>query len=230
MDVDPLLVQISQPSLFNLEDTQSGTLELFPALWAAAEALTSPDIEARKDGLERIVAMKAARLSPLVTYLLATRLQDPDPAFRVEVVRVLGDIARPDAQGQLAPEAVRQALKAYLSQMRTRPIFALLQVTQSSPENEPQVSALLNICTFAGKHLIEIVLERSMPLEIRRLATHYIGLVGYLDAIPGLERLLARLEVRQNGQQAMPFLPQNDNDEVALIPAVRAALDMLRAP
>jgi hypothetical protein len=58
----------------------------------------------------------------------------------------------------------------------------------------------------------------------------FIGTVGYLEAIPALERLAARLEARLSGQQAMTFAPPSQSEENELLPIVRSVLHLLQAP
>ncbi|HEX9028950.1 MAG TPA: hypothetical protein VF823_07240 [Anaerolineales bacterium] len=230
MENDPLLLSLSQPPLFELGEPSAETLELFPAVWAAAELLVSPEAPRRRSGLERLAELKAARVSPLVAYLLATRLLDPELELRGRVVRLLDTVLSADDQGRLAHPAVRQALTGWLVTMRTRPIYALLQVAESDPSLDGPVTNLLNACPFAGSQLASLLAERKTPLSIRRQAARFIAMVGYLEAVPTLERLETRLASRQEGQQAMPFLPPDPTDEVALLPAVQAALNSLRAP
>jgi hypothetical protein len=230
MDVDSLIPGVAQPSLFDLGSTSIGTLELFPGVWAAAEALAHPSVEVRQAGLQRLAEDGAARLSPLVVYLLATRLTDPDLSVRARVAQILGDVLAPDALGNSAPAEVRTTLKEYLSHMRVRQIFALLQVSVVHPEFEHQIARLLNICSYAGAHLTELLGSRKAPLEVRKQAARYIGLVGYLDALPFLERIVTRLEGRLKGQQAMPFVPPAAIDELDLLPEAQTALSMLQAP
>lgn len=230
MDTDALIVNVTQPTLFDWGDSSAGTLELFPSVWGAAEALTSPDVLIRQAGLDRLVELNAARFSPLVAYLIGTRLTDPDIALRAHIVQTLASIFSPDQQGRPAPEMVRQHLTTLLSQMRARQIYALLQVASFDSSLEPQIAILLNTCSYAGNHLGDILANREALVSIRQKAAHFIGQVGYCDAIPLLERLLNRLEARQNGQQMMPFLRVNENDEITLLPAVRGALNILNAP
>ena len=130
----------------------------------------------------------------------------------------------------MAPESTRQTLKATLSQMRTRRIYALIQILPQSQELEQAVASLLNACPYAGNQLAEILASRKVSLDIRRYAARLIGLVGYLESIPALERLLARLESRIHGQQAMSFAPLEMTDETDLIPDIRRALAFLSSP
>lgn len=219
-----------QPSLFDLDDSSSGIAELFPEVWAVLEGLGHPDEQRRRVSLAYLSDSGAHRLSPLVVYVLATRITDPDIDTRVKVIRLLGAVLSPDSNGNPAPDVVRHQLTSYLSQMRTRQIFALLQVLAKEPGLESQVAALLSGCPFAGNHLADVVVSRKTPLEIRRKAVRLIGRVGYLDAIPALERLLSRLESRMHGQQTMPFVPKSSSEEAELLPDLQLTLALLRSP
>jgi len=222
--------RVVQPALFEIGSTSVGILELFPDVWAACEALSNPDEDIRRSGLERLAEIGAARLSPLVAYILATRLTDPEVTLRARTAQILGEVLAPDAEGNSAPPEVLNALKEQLSHMRTRQIFALLQVAAAQPELEPQVARLFNACAYAGVHLTEILASRKAPVEVRKQAARFIGLVGYLDALPALERIVSRLEGRLKGQQAMPFVPPAASDELDLLPEAQKALAVLQAP
>jgi len=230
MDYESLPQQLIQPALFEYGDAAHGAVELFPAVWAATEALFSPELLTRTQGLARLVELGAVRLSPLVAAVLADRLTEPDLELRRQIAYALGDVLTVDENGHAAPDPVRNYLVNMLSQMRQRPIFALLEISISVPMAEATIARLLNACPYAGRHLADILTERKMPLAVRRAATHFIGFVGYLDAIPALERMLVRLEARVTGQQVMPFAPPGQPDEADLLPEVRQALKNLRAP
>jgi HEAT repeat protein len=229
IELDMFSLDMLQPALFDLADASVGSMELFPAVWSAAEGLAAPDLGVRHAALERLLELKAPRLSPLVAYLLATRITEPDLPLRARVVEALGAIFAPDERGRPTPDTVRRYLTAYLSQMRTRSLFALLEVTVHAPQFEAAVARLLNVCPYAGNHLVEILSERKLLLAIRRQAIYFIGRVGYLDAIPALERLATRLETRLNGQQSMPFVPTSGQEESELLPAIHKVLQSLRA-
>lgn len=221
---------ITQPVLFAHLETTMGEVELFPAVWSAAEGLANPEVKLRLEALGRLIDLNAQRLSPLVAYLIATRLADPDPEMRYRVVMVLGELLTFDKNGRMVDEKVSQYLTAYLSQMRTRLVFSLLQVSESYPDADANIARLLNVCPYAGEHLVDIFNDRTIGLGIRKKAIYFTGLVGYLDAIPALERLQTRLEARLSGQQAMPFAQASAADEGDLIPAIREALISLHAP
>lgn len=220
----------TQPRLFGPESTSSGVAELFPAVWNAAEDLANPIASVRHLALECLKNTGAARISPLVSYLIATRLNDHDLELRTHAVKILGNVLSPDANGDMAPDAVTSQLVYFLSDMRTRQIFGLVEVLIYKPGLAPQVIRILNTCVFAGNHLIEMANSRKMSLEIRRKAIWLISQVGYLEAIPALERLQIRMETRITGQQSMPFAPPLGVDDSDLLPDVKAALVILRSP
>jgi HEAT repeat protein len=228
MDDDSLQSNPDQPSLFEFTPGTVGAVELFPAVWSAVEALAAPEVNLRHAALDRLLELGAPRLSPLVAYLLATRIADPDIFLRARVVRALGEVLSKDEQGNPSPEPVKRHLMAYLSQMRTRPIFALLEVANHDPSLDQFISMLLNASPYAGMHLGSIASDRKCPMPVRVQAVRFIGLVGYLDALPTLERLEARLQSRIAGQQAMPFATPSGMDESELLPTVQATLNILR--
>lgn len=228
MDSDPLSYDLKQPALFNFSEASTGALELFPAVWSAAEALTSPEPEERLRALDQLSALHAPRLSPLVAYLVATRVLDPDLAVRKQVIQVLGEVLQPDENGFSAPEEVYRHLTGHLSQMRTRPVYALAEAAAGDDRLETCAARLLNACPYGGIHLSEILSDRQKELRIRRAAVRLIGRVGYLDTIGTLEKLASRLETRLKGQQSMPFAPPASQDETDLLPEIHSALLQLK--
>jgi hypothetical protein len=219
-----------QPFLFEFAQTNgTGAMELFPAVWSALEGLCAPEAASRHVALDRLIEIGAPRLSPLVAYSLATRLADPDLTVRVRVVQIVAEILSRDLAGNVAPEAVRRHLTGALAQMRTRTIYALLEVSLFQSGLEKSIALLINSCPYAGGHLASILSDRKFPAPIRLQAANFIGRVGFLEAIPVLERLEVRLLSRINGQQAMPFAPTSLPDESELLPAVQSTLNLLRS-
>ncbi len=224
MDVEQEALLVSQLPLFEFGDITTGMIELFPTVWGAAESLSSAESKQRQQGLDLLVKCGATRLSPLVNYVIFTRITDPDMEFRSLVVRALADVLTPDEKGRPAPEPVRQHLVAQLARLRTREIYALAQLLAYNPDQMPQVARLMNSCPYAGHHLADLASSRKAPLEIRRYAIRLAGEVGYCDMIPTLERMLARLETRVNGQQTMSFAPPAGIEDEELLPDVKGAL------
>jgi len=223
-------LNMSQPMLFDFADTATGALEFFPEVWSAVEKLTSPDLLVRRDALDRLVVLDAARLSPLVAYVVATRIFEPDIALRYKVINLLGKILSPRETGKLTPPEVRLHLKEYCLLMGRRGFLQVLEVAEAYPEAESKIAALLNLCSQSGEELADIMTDRRIPLNLRRQAINFVGRVGFLDAMPSLEKLEQRLESRINGQKAMAFAPPSAQDENSLLPVVQATLTLLREP
>ena len=224
-----LSLDLNQPTLFDFSEISSESLELFPAVWSALEDLAAPQTERRFAAVERLVDLDAPRLSPLVAYMLATRLADPDLGVRKGVIKALGKIFSPDQKGLAVSTGVNSHVSSYLAQMRTRPIFALLEAVDDSLELTADVARLLNACPYSGNHLADILADRKKPLNIRKQAAVFIGLVGFLDALPTLERMEVRLVSRLSGQQPMPFAPQEINTETELLPLIQEAVRVLKS-
>jgi hypothetical protein len=220
---------LPQPFLFVLEES-TGNLELFPTVWGAVEDLIKSDAYQRRNSLNDLIAINAPRLSPLVAYVLATRISDPDIEIRRVVIHTIGEVLAPDESGYPAPEDVRNVLRNYFSALRTRQIYSLLQVVVQDPSAIHSVARILDTCAYAGSHLTDILLDTHAPIEIRRQAVLLIGQVGFIDAVPSLEKIENRLEARLNGQKTMPFAPPPSVSEGQLLPAIRDTLQLLRAP
>ena len=220
-----------QPNLFDLPEFATGVAELFPAAWIAMEHLASSNLEERLTGFDQLKELDAHRVSPLVAYVLATRLDDPDINLRAKVVGALGGLLyQGGGSNPLTPPEVKQSIRSFLSQMRRRKVYALLQVAQHYPQNQSDVAAILRGCSNAGRVLVEIFSDRKLPIEIRRQAIQFSGIVGFLDAVPGLERLAERMESRMNGQRSMSFAPLVDPEEKSLLHVVQTTLALLNAP
>lgn len=231
MDLDFPNIQVAQPFLFDYTEVVTNAVELFPAVWSAAEDLTSPDINLRRSGLARLQELNAPRVSPLVAFLAATRLDDPDLSLRQDVVKVVGSLLIPDEEGHSAPENVRRHLLSRLAQIHVPTLLSLLEVVAEFPGQEPDLFNILKVCPQAGLYLCDIVADRQNPVGVRKQAVHFIGQVGYIDAISTLERLKSRLESRLMGQQSMSFVsPSASAEESELLPAIEKALVLLKAP
>lgn len=228
MDDDPIATVNFQPkALVTLSGAGGGNIDQTTRVWGAAEALTSPDLETRQTGLEQLVEQDAVRHQPLIAYLLLSRLTEPDIALRAQIVGALADVVIPNGHGDPAAAPSYPTLTAQLMEMRTRQIYALLQVVDFDTSSEPNVAGLLDYCSFAGGHLANILSSRTLPVSLRKQAAYFIGRMGYLDALPLLERTASRLETRCNGRIE---LSEIDSEETALLSLIRNSLDLLRAP
>jgi hypothetical protein len=177
------------------------------AVWSALEALTAPELETRQQGFDSLLEQDVVRKSPLVVYVLATRLLEPEIQLRWRIVRCLADLVSPAPGAPPAAGVVLTYLHSYLAQMRKRPIFALLQVAGFDPESSEQVGTLLKACSFAGNQLSQIIADHAAPIPIRRLAITFTSQIGFLVAIPTLERMVRRIEARAFSGELLKLSP-----------------------
>jgi hypothetical protein len=227
MDIDhiPLL----QLPLFDYGETVASIVELFPAVWQATEFLTYPDASARQRGIDLLLELGAQRVSPLVAYMVATCLNDTDIYIRRRVVFILAELVSIDPGSKPTPDMVRKVILNYLHHMNEATVYGLLEVAVTDEQAEKSIYHLFNACPYVGKYLGEILNQWKNPLPVRQKAIYFIGLVGYLEALPALERLFNRLESRQNGQFAMPFVPTSTTSDIDLLPHLRVAMTQLGA-
>lgn len=219
-----------QPKLFVSEgEISAGAVELFPAVWNAAQELVSPSLGERQQAVSELERLGAVRLSPLIAYLVATRLDEPDDDLRIRIVKVLAEVLSADPLGRPAPDEVRSHLMSYFSGLRQETIISILNVCVKKPDLRKRIAQMFNLCPGAGKMLGNILVDRDMSLEIRREAIDMIGLVGFVEAAPSVERLRNRLEARQGVQRGMPFAPAPEADEAQLLPALNTALIFLKS-
>ncbi len=221
-----------QPSLFEASRATTDLQQLYPDLWTATEDLISSEIELRRCAVEQLAQMGVLSSSVLVVYVMATRLEEPDVPLRTRVIRLLGELLLPEGSEAKATAPVRQQLIAYLSQARTRTIYCMLQAAAYDSRLEGYLAQMLNACPYAGSHLTDILGNNKNPLPVRKEAAHYIGVVGYLDAISALERIASRLETRLSGQAALPFAAksQPSDSEEELLPYIYSSLLLLKVP
>ena len=218
-----------QPTLLLFDETLE-SVELLPEVWSALEDFTQPDVNLRANALDRLINLDAPRYSPVVAYVIVTKIADQNLELRARIIETLGNVLAQDNNGSQTPNEVRTSLHLYLSGFRTREIYAMLQVCAEYPTLDNHVVQLLNSCPYAGNHLIDILKDNKTPLEIRKQAAIMIGKVGYLYIIPALERLTGRLETRLNGQKAMHFATPGNSSDANLLPWIKDALRRLRAP
>ncbi len=206
-----------------LRNLNEFSLDQIHQLWESAEAISSPELSERKRGLERLIEFDVVRRSPLIAYLLATRIVEPDLTLRAYIVRVLAGILKTDSPNNLSPDDVRLTLVNYLSQIDLREIMALLQLAEIDPYAEEQIILLLSACSCAGGHLIFIANDRGTSLPARKLSVKFIGRVGYLEALPDLLRLETRLKTRTKTNHT-------EDSQTSLLPIITESLTLLRTP
>jgi hypothetical protein len=222
-------IPILQLPLFDYGESVANIIELFPMVWQATEYLTSPDSATRQRGIDALVELGAQRVSPLVADIIATCLSDPELYIRRQVAYILADLITSDSISKQPPEEVRKVVINYLHNMNEATVYGLLEATINDEQVEKSIYHIFNACPYAGKYLGDILAQWKNPLHIRQKAIYFIGLVGYLEALPVLERLFNRLEARQNGQYVMSFAPSSIKSDNDLLPYLRIAMNHLSA-
>jgi len=222
-------IPILQLPLFDYGESVTNIIELFPAVWHATECLTSPDSATRQHGVDALLELGAPKVSPLVAYMIATCMSDPDFNIRRRIVFILADLLTNNSNSKQTPEEVRKVVANYLHNMNEAMVYGLLEVAVSDPKAEKSIYHIFNACPYVGKYLGDILTQWKNPLPIRQKAIYFIGLVGYLEALPVLERLFNRLEARQNGQFVMSFTSPSIKSDDDLLPYLRVAMNQLSA-
>lgn len=225
MDLDP--IPILQLPLFDYGESITNVVELFPTVWQATECLASPEIGIRQHGLDTLVELGAQKVSPLVAYMIATCLNDPDFKIRRRAIFILADLLTGDPSKKQIPEEVKKVVKNYLHHINELIVLNLLEVSINDPQVDPPLYHLFNTCPYVGKYLGDIATQWKNPLPIRQKAIYFIGIVGFLEALPLLEKLMSRLEARQNGQYTMSFAPTSSKSDDDLLPYLRVAINQL---
>ncbi len=225
MDIDPLIVGVNHSDLHNFSATQFFALEQGVEFWKAAQDLIHPDLELRRSGLETLMDFGAASHSPLLAYLLVSRLAEPDIQLRVRIVKELSRLLDLPFNGNQAINEVLYFLKSNLSQMHRNQIVSLLNLVEAEEDTYSHVCKIIGQCSYAGEHLADIIADRQSGLAMRQIATRLVGDIGYLCAISTLERISSRLEAKRNNSSlGLDRL----NGESALLPIVQEALSQLR--
>jgi hypothetical protein len=181
-------------------------------------------VKARHKALDELLQSGAPRVSPLVAYVLSTRLFDPEIEFRKRVVEALANLMRRDVDGRYAADAVRSQVITSLSYFDDRGLLSMLEVATDKSDMMSHIEKLIKYSPRTGKFLKEIARDRLVDLEIREAAIILIGNLGIVDALSELERVRNRIEMRQEGQKSMPFAPPSGANETILLPEIQKAI------
>jgi hypothetical protein len=227
MNINPLL-NIQLP-LFVYGEPPENIAEVLPVVWNAVECLVSPEPVTRLYGLDAIVELGAQKVSPLVAYMMAVCLGDKEINIRRRVIYILADLISWEPGIKQVPDTVRKSVIYYLHDMGEQIVFGLLEVSVMYPEADKSIYNILNACPFAGKFLGNILTEWKNSLTIRQKAIYFVGIVGYMEMLPVLERLLDRAEARQNGQYSMSFAPSSTRSDEDIMPYLRIAINTMSA-
>jgi hypothetical protein len=200
--------------------------------WTAGEMFVSPHVEERRRGFAILCGSDSARASALTLHLLASRIDEPDLALRMQIAHVLGDYFELRGREFRYPPEVRGAVSGHLRKFDRSQVLALLELhaarrAGSLPARAESLRRLFERIPDASAQLVRIAGDRQLALPLRQAAIESVGLVGFLDARPALEGLKLRLEGRQAGQLTMLFAPSDLPEDAALLPALKDTLYLL---
>ena len=86
----------TQSKLIDIEGISStGVVEHFPSILKSVEIMAAQKGKTRHEALGELLKVNAPRLSPLVVYILVTRLKDPNSSLRARIVETLANVLRP---------------------------------------------------------------------------------------------------------------------------------------
>lgn len=228
METEPINFQVSLPDY--LAKGTARVAEESSQASLAAEDFISPELSKRISGFTQLDQLRAFNTSPLHSYLLVTRITEPNLELRRLIVEKIADLLSEGVVSDNAFAPVRKTIVYHLSQMRTRQIYALLQLAVQYPDQFTKIALVLKECSFAGNQLAQIAENRDFPLSIRRQAIMMIQSIGYTVAIASLDRLLRRFEMKY--PRSFEFQEKGDveNSDASLIPLLRETLDLLKSP
>ncbi|MCJ7717166.1 MAG: hypothetical protein MUO54_11695 [Anaerolineales bacterium] len=195
-------------------------------IWQAAEGLVSPKAAEREKALDYLIDLGALVKSPLIAYLLATRLSDPDLEVRYHVVQALGSVLPGNERGIEMLDPILMQLQSYLAYINTDQVLDLLEVSEQYLSAEENLIKIFKLSSYAGNRLSGIVNDRKKPLEIRQKAIFFCGEIGYLETSTTLKILVSRIEKRNQLLTRSPFR-KKELDENQLYPYAVAALEKL---
>jgi hypothetical protein len=197
-------------------------------LWDAAEGLISPDPNIRDSSLDQLKEIDGIHRSPLVAYLLVSRISEPDLEIRFHLIRLLGSLMDFESSGQSFSDQALDFAKDALDQMEKSQLIKILEVAESYLTAERAISNILKLSSYAGVGLSGIVNDRKLPVSVRQQAVFYCGEIGYLSSKPTLQNLVQRVDKARtrpgNGNER-----KKSRDEEFLYPFVISALEKLNS-
>ena len=208
----------------NLQDVSE--FEPSQEIWQAAERLASPSGAERDAALDYLVRQNAPRKSPLIAYILATRISDPDLEVRSHIVKALGGVVTVDGQGEHAADQVIIQLQGFLAQLSKEQVLSLLEVSGQYLTAEESLIEIFKLCSYAGDKLGVIVNDQKQPIAIRQTAIYFCGEVGFLESVSILRELIQRVEKR-NQNQSRTHVRKRAKEEEQLYPYAIVALEKI---
>ncbi len=197
-------------------------------LWESAEGLISPDPHLRESSLDLLKEIEGVHRSPLIAYLLISRISEPDLEIRFHLIHLLGDLVDYDSPGRHFSDQALVFAKNALDQVDKFQLIRLLEVSDSYLTAERAISNILKLSSYAGVGLSGIVNDRKLPVSVRQQAVFYCGEVGYLSSKPTLQNLVHRVD-KARTRPGYGSERKKSRDEEFLYPFVISALEKLNS-
>ena len=202
------------------------SLKVDQKVWDIVEDLAAPDSFKREKALESLVEIEGVNQSPLILYLLATRLSDPDLVIRFHVVQKLGEFLDAESKDFQLSDPALMHLQWTLNNMGSDQLVKLLEVSVQYLSAEKALVNILKLCSCAGKELSGILNDRKQSYQIRQQAIFFSGEVGFLETKLALQNFIQRVDKIKSNKDSNLRLNKNW-DEEKLYNFVVAALDKL---
>jgi len=206
---------------------QEADFQLDKDLWEAAESLISTDPDIRENSLNEIKEIDGFSESPLIAYLLVSRINEPDLEIRYHLIQLLGQLVDYEIPGEHLSDQALISAKAALDLLEKDQLIRILEVAESYISAEKAVCNILKLSSYAGVGLSGIVNDRKLTVSLRQQAVFFCGEVGYLSSRPTLHNLVQRVEktrTRPGGGSDR----KKSRDEEFLYPFVISALEKMK--
>ena len=223
LSTPPQLLLVEKQKQFQSEENLS-------EIWHLAQNLVGGNEKLRFQALEGLKRLEVIRYSPLLTYMVTTRLSDSEINIRQLAILVVNSILGPDLIGNLAAEEVILQIHTYFLNISEFSVRKLLMASKGNLENRAEISKLLNLCPRTGRHLASILADRNETIECRRLAADFIGLIGYMETKPILIRIKNRIESSLNNKNRIPIVTEVREEQKNLLLSINTALTLLQTP
>ncbi len=197
-------------------------------IWQAAEKLTSPEPVQREQGLEFFHESEFLKQTPLLAYLVGTRITDPDLQVRFHAVQTLGWVLDGERGGGDPEDQVLRHLHELLKGFRKEDYISLMEVSVAYLAAEEDLCRIFHLCSFAGGIFSGIVNDRKVDLPLRQKAIYFSGKAGFLETLETLKRFAERLDAAQGrSTEELQGAAGRQAELETLYPAVVAAIDRL---
>lgn len=195
-------------------------------LWTTLENLIAPDPDLRDAALEELGHLEGCQDQPLLIYLLATRLLDPDLEVRFHAVQLIGNLLSYDPPNEGLPDDSLKTLAEFTTHLEKEQLIKLMEVSVKYLAAEDPLVNILKLCSYAGKALGGIVNDRKLPVEIRQQAIYFCGEVGFLNTATAIRNLIRRVG-KDKAKSGLNLTRKKHQDEGKLLPYAVAALSKL---